>query len=215
MMLSLLLAVCTLDVKMPAGPVRPESDVHTIVLHHTAMPTMGDSLRTLRKRGMSYHYLIDDDGNVIHAVPFTRTAFHAAGANKTSIGIAFSGGVSREWSPTGKQQSAAKELIATLVDQHPGLQFLVSHGDIRDTNAGEPYGIDMASFAAETPLRYLSKDEKPLSSFRLAAMELFVSPRTPRKPKKSQRWPATEDVTCPTAPAHIRYKVTTIGASTP
>jgi hypothetical protein len=215
MMLTLLLAICTLDVKMPAGPVRPEHQVHTVVLHHTAIPTMGDSLRTLRRRGMSYHYLIDEVGNVILAVPFTRTAFHAAGANKTAIGIAFAGGATREWAPTEKQRSAAKELIARLVEQHPNLQYLIGHGDIRDTNAGEPYGLDMAAFAAETGLHYLGRDEHPLVDYRHAAMELFVSPRTPRKPKKSQRWPVTEDVTCPTGPAHIRYKVTTIGTGTP
>jgi hypothetical protein len=164
---------------------------------------------------MSYHYLIDDDGNVVQAVPFTRTAFQAAGANRTSIGISFSGGATRDWAPTEKQRSAAKQLIATLVQQHPQLQYLMGHGDIRDTNGGEPYGIDMAAFAAETGLRYLSKDEEPLAGYRHAAMELFVSPRTPRKPKKSQRWPATEDVSCPTEPTHIRYKVTTIGASMP
>src|SRR5687768_14813467 len=119
MIVPLLLAVCTLDIKLPAGPARNERKVNTIVLHHTAVPTMGDSIRTLRKRGMSYHYLIDEEGVVIFAVPFTRTAFHAAGANRNSIGIAFSGGATPEWQPTAKQRAAAKALIVRLSRQHP------------------------------------------------------------------------------------------------
>jgi hypothetical protein len=201
------LLICSLDLTLPAGPPRNENAVSTIVLHHTAVASMGDSIRTLRLRGLSYHYLIDEDGKVINAVPFSRTAFHAAGANKTSVGISFTGGLAPDWAPSPKQRTAAKALIATLVKQHPSLQYLVGHGDVRDTNAGEPYGIDMAAFAEENGLHYLAKDEHPLAAYRTAAMVLFTTPRTPRKPSRSKSFPEDESVTCTEPPRHIRYKV--------
>jgi hypothetical protein len=207
MILSLLLAVCTLDLRLPAGPPRDPRKVETIVLHHTAVSTTGDSIRTLRMRGMSYHYIIDEDGVTTSMVPFGRTAFQAAGANKTSIGIAFVGGATPAWTPTEKQRTAAKELIVRLVRQHPGLHYLVGHGDIRDTNAGEPYGVEMETLAADLGLRHPAREEKPLADFRRAAMELFASPRTPRTPSRSTRFPDNESVTCPTPPTHIQYKV--------
>jgi hypothetical protein len=216
MIFALLLAVCTLDVRLPAGPARNEPEVDTIVLHHTALATTGNSIRTLRLRGMSYHYIIDEDGVVIQAVPFIRTGRHAAGANKTSIGIAFVGGASRAWAPNEKQRAAANDLIVSLLRTHPTLHYIVGHGDIRDTNAGEPYGLGLETIAAETGLRHPSKDEEPLLDFRTAALELFASPRMPRRPSRSTRWPDHESVSCPDGPAsHIRYKVSTIGASPP
>ena len=207
----LLLALCTLDLKLPAGRPRNERRVDTIVLHHTAVPTTGDSIRTLRRRGMSYHYLIDEDGEIIFVVPFGQTAFHAAGANRTSIGIAFVGGASPAWKPSKKQHTAAKGLIVRLVRQHAGLRYLVGHGDIRDTNAGEPYGVAFDKLINELEaesnlaLQHPSKDDTPLADFRRAALELFVSPRSPRTPSRSQRWPEDESVTC--AGKRVRYKV--------
>jgi N-acetylmuramoyl-L-alanine amidase len=211
MMLAALL-FCSLDLRLPAGPVRKPQQVQTIVLHHTAVPTIGNSIRTLRLRGMSYHYIIDEQGLIIRTVPFGRTAFHAAGANRTSIGIAFVGGATIAWAPTEQQRTAAKQLIATLVRQHPRLQYVVGHGDIRDTNAGEPYGVSFESLIAELQaeahiaLRHLSKDEEPLLAYRDAAIELFANPRTPRTPSPTRQWPDHESVTCPGG-KHIDFPV--------
>ena len=83
---------CTLNAPLRSGGPRPPMTVNTIVLHHTAIASLGNSLGTLRSRRLSYHYLIDSDGTIVRAVSPERVAFHAAGANRGSIGISFVGG---------------------------------------------------------------------------------------------------------------------------
>ncbi|HYP07829.1 MAG TPA: peptidoglycan recognition family protein [Bryobacteraceae bacterium] len=212
----LALLVCTLDLALNGGPPRKAPEVQTIVLHHTTLPTMGNSIRVLRLRGMSYHYLIDDTGAVVNAVPFTRTAYHAAGANDTSVGIAFTGGMDTTWEPTPKQRAAAKALITTLVRQHPGIRYLIGHGDVRDINAGEPYGVSfdqlLAELEAESSIKLLHphNDEQPLAAYRELALERLANPRTVRTPSRRRRRPAYEAVTCRSGKrtSRVRYPVT-------
>jgi hypothetical protein len=151
---------------------------------------------------MSYHYLIDDDGTIVKAVPVGRTALHAAGANRGSIGIAFTGGTNASWSPTVEQWASAKALIANLVKDYRSIHYLVGHGDVRDTNAGEPYNVSFDRMIAElqseshVALRHPTSDEPPLEAFRRAAVYLLEHPRVPRRVTRPEALRKFETLTC-------------------
>jgi hypothetical protein len=158
----------------------------------------------LRQRGLSYHYLIDPAGRVIRLVPPNRIALHAAGANRRSIGISFVGGSSLHWSPTTAQWTAAKQLVGALARSYSTIRYLIGHGDVRDTNRGEPYGITLAQLLDEISaerrisLRHPRPDEEPLRSFRETALRLEVSPRTPGGRVPPAKLPKVETATCAT-----------------
>ena len=125
-------------------------------------------LGDLRSRRLSYHYLIDSDGTIVRAVSPERVAFHAAGANRGSIGISFVGGNQSSWSPTDAQLNAADKLIGRLVKKYPTIRYVMGHGDVRDTNAGEPYNVsfdrmigDVRS-ATKIELHHPGFEEEPL-----------------------------------------------------
>jgi hypothetical protein len=214
MILAAALLICSLDLRLNSGAVRKADEVHTIVLHHTAVATMGNSLRILRLRGMSYHYLIDDNGTVVQAVPFARTAYHAAGANHASIGISFIGGLDTGWEPTSKQRDAARALIATLSRKHPNIRYVVGHGDVRDINAGEPYGIHFDKLLSDlkdednVELRHPANEDYPLAGYREEALARLANPRTPSTPdrRSRKRMPPYESVTCGTGKRATRVK---------
>jgi hypothetical protein len=195
---------CILDTPIVAGLFRPEATINTIVLHHTAVDSVGASVATLRRRGLSYHYLIDPEGRVIRLVPPHRIALHAAGANRRSIGISFVGGSSSRWSPTTAQLSAAKRLVGALTRTYSKIRYVVGHGDVRDTNRGEPYGIVVAQLLYEISaeqrisLRQPRPDEQPLRGFRETAIRLEISPRTPGGRVPAAQLPKMETATCTT-----------------
>ena len=195
---------CRLERPLATGrAARRMAQVDTVVLHHTALDSVGASLATLRRRGLSYHFVIDPDGRVIAALPVARTALHAAGANSRSIGISMVGGALSSWAPSEAQWKAAKALVGRLVHSYPGIRFLVGHGDVRDTNRGEPYGVDFRRFLAELEadqhirLWHPAPDEEPLRSFRAAALRLLERPLGPRNARPAARLPQIEKVICP------------------
>jgi hypothetical protein len=193
---------CTLNQPLPAGSVRPITSLNTIVLHHTAVASLGNSLVTLRIRGLSYHYLIDTDGTVVNAVPPRRVAYHAAGANNGSIGVSFVGGKEPSWSPTDAQLKAADALIGRLVKRYRTIRFVIGHGDVRDTNAGEPYNVSFDRMIADVhaasrvELRRPGADEEPLKDFRQAALYLLEHPRTTSTAARHRRFQKFETMTC-------------------
>jgi hypothetical protein len=179
------------------------AQVDTLVLHHTALDSVGASFATLRRRGLSYHFVIDPEGQVIAGVPVARVALHAAGANSRSIGISMVGGALPSWAPSEAQLKAAKGLIAALVQSYPRLRYIVGHGDVRDTNRGEPYGVDFSRLSAELQadqqirLRRPEPEEEPLRAFRAAALRLLDRPVAPRSAKPVARLPKIEKAICP------------------
>ena len=195
---------CILDTPMLAGVPRPEATINTIVLHHTAIDSAGASIATLRRRGLSYHDLIDPDGRVVRLVPPNRIALHAAGANRRSIGISFVGGSSSTWAPTAAQWSAAKRLVAALARSYSKIRYIIGHGDVRDSNRGEPYGVTLTQLLDEISaeqrisLRYPRTDEQPLQGFRETALRLEISPRMPRRRTPLAKLPKVETATCKT-----------------
>ena len=189
--------VCAINRPLKSGARRELRTINTIILHHTAIDTLSGSLSTLRSRGTSYHYVIDTDGVVVHLTPLNRVAFQAAGANRPAIGISFVGGVEPTWRPTDAQWSAAKSLIAALVRRNPNIKYLIGHGDVRDTNAGEPYNVNFDQLLTElrnVRLQHLATNQEPLATFRRSAAYLLEHPRTAAEPRPSV--PTPERLTC-------------------
>ena len=194
--------ICVLDRPLRAGSFRSLRTVHTIVLHHTAIDSVGGSIARLRQRGLSYHYLVAPDGRVIEGVPPSRSALHAAGANRTSIGISLVGGAMGNWTPTEAQVTATRQLVGRLARAHPGIRYLVGHGDVRDSNRGEPFGVNFGvlldALAAREKVRLLHPGfgEEPLRGFRQSALRLQARPLTPKSRVAVADLPSVERVTC-------------------
>ena len=76
-------------------PRRELSEITTVVLHCTELPTLGDARRTARRSFRllpkpSYtagHFYVDRDGRVERWVPEDRVVNHVAGHNATSVGV--------------------------------------------------------------------------------------------------------------------------------
>lgn len=125
-------------------------DITTIVLHTTDGTTLDGALSTLAARGLSYHYLIDVDGDVVKAVDFERVAYHAgqsygpdgANVNSYSIGISM---VNDGVMPFTKEQIASTaNLIRELAAKIPTLKWITTHSRIspgrkRDPEKNFPY----------------------------------------------------------------------------
>lgn len=52
-----------------------------IVAHNTAGISVSGSLDTLKKKGFSYHIIIDRNGSLTQSVPFNKKAYHAGNSN--------------------------------------------------------------------------------------------------------------------------------------
>ena len=94
------------------GATRPLTAIDTVVIHHTG-GGIGGLLPTLRDRGLSYHYAIQPNGDIIQFANPQTTAFHARHLNQNSIGIAFVGNFANA-EPTIEAYHACTELIKTL-----------------------------------------------------------------------------------------------------
>jgi hypothetical protein len=173
------------------------------VLHHTAIDSVGDALGTLRHRGLSYHYLVTPEGRVIEAVPARRVALHAAGANRRSVGISMVGGSSATWQPAAAQLAATKRLVGRLARTYTGIRYVIGHGDVRDTNRGEPFGVDFPQLLKELSseervvLQHPGSEQEPVAGFRVAALRLLAHPLTPRYRVPAPELAAVETATCP------------------
>jgi N-acetyl-anhydromuramyl-L-alanine amidase AmpD len=121
-------------------PSRSESQIDTIVIHHTALPASVGPERIatvlVRDRGMAgiaYHYFIAADGTIYQTQPLTTLTGHAYQFSNTSVGIAFAGDFT-DLVPTAEQLEAGGALCAYLMgtlnitrDNIKGLSELVAH----------------------------------------------------------------------------------------
>lgn len=96
------------------GPMQPRGGT----FHYTGGSTAQGAIDTLRKRGLSYNYLIDRDGSIIGLVPPDHRAAHMRPSNRgveglgnqNMIGYAFVGMGEKDMTP--QQQQAAYELAS-------------------------------------------------------------------------------------------------------
>ncbi len=121
-------------------PSRPESQIDTIVIHHTALPAdLGpERIATVLVRdrdmaGIAYHYFVAADGTIYQTQPLTTLTRHAYQFSDNSIGIAFAGDFTNAV-PSAAQLEAGGELCAYLLrrlnierDAVKGLRELVGH----------------------------------------------------------------------------------------
>lgn len=66
---------------------KKERKPHVIVTHWDVCTSADSCKRVLEKRGISTHFVIDNDGTIVQLVDPNNIAWHAKGANKYGIGI--------------------------------------------------------------------------------------------------------------------------------
>ena len=88
---------------------------------------------------ISYHYIIDNIGDIYQCLPETEVAYHCGNLtiNKKSIAIKFDGNMEIQ-KPTDKQIKAYKELMVWLTTKRPDLPKIIkgcekNHRDIKPT----------------------------------------------------------------------------------
>lgn len=128
-----------------AAFTRPRTaDVTTIVLHGSAGKSAESSISWLAKIGLSYHYIIERDGNVTKLAPVNREAFHAGiskgpngpNVNRYSIGICFA---TDEKEPiTSAQIVAATKLCREVCKVVPTIKHITCHKFISPGRKTDP-----------------------------------------------------------------------------
>jgi N-acetyl-anhydromuramyl-L-alanine amidase AmpD len=128
----------------------------TIVLHATDGASASSSIAWLREIGLSYHYVIERDGEITKAVPVSRVAYHAGksmgpdgpNVNDYSIGISFANFESRRESLTAAQVNACKNLVQELAVSDPHLNWLTTHAVISPGRKTDPRMLSRENLTA-------------------------------------------------------------------
>ncbi len=121
-------------------PTRPETDIKTIAILHTAAPASVGPERIasalIKDRdlpGISYHYFVAADGTLYQTQPLTVLTQHAYQFSPTCVGVAFAGDFTSAI-PTSQQLQAGGQLCAFLMrklgvsrDNIKGLSEMVTH----------------------------------------------------------------------------------------
>lgn len=69
---------------------RPERDIKLFVNHWDVCLSSGQCQKVLDKRGISVHFLIDNDGTIYQTLDLQHAAFHAGNVNRKSVGVEIS-----------------------------------------------------------------------------------------------------------------------------
>ena len=69
---------------------RPQRDVKLFVNHWDACLSATQCQKVLDKRGISVHFLIDNDGTIYQTLDMQHAAFHAGKVNRKSVGVEIS-----------------------------------------------------------------------------------------------------------------------------
>jgi N-acetyl-anhydromuramyl-L-alanine amidase AmpD len=102
-------------------PARSLTDIKQLVIHHTATsPTITPKriadyqVRTLKKPGIVYHYVIAANGTIYQTNRLETACDHAYGRNNQSVGVCFVGNFTKAI-PTNAQLKAGGRLCAWLL----------------------------------------------------------------------------------------------------
>lgn len=144
----------------------------TIVYHATAGGNLSGAISTLKAKGFSYHVLIDKDGTIWKAVPYTRVAFHAGrsvgpegkGVNDYSVGICFVNRNDGIDLITPEQYRAAREYTLELKRVLPALRWACTHFGVSWGRKTDPRLFDLRAFCAEVRLEAW---KMPIATWRL------------------------------------------------
>ncbi len=145
----------------------------SIVLHATGGSTLCGALETLRKKGFSYHYLIDKCGEVIQCVKNELVAFHAgksngpegASVNEYSIGVSLVNKNNGKDPYTEVQQSSLQSLLEKICSEVQSIKYITSHRQISWPRKNDPVGFEhiINNLAQRLKLVYWKNSEVPVS----------------------------------------------------
>ena len=152
--------------------------VRTIVLHHSAGPSVRSAENALINRNLGYHFMIEKDGTVYEYAPVHRYMSHAYRYNRGSAGVCFIGG--GKYGPASECQiEAVIEVLRMLAFDFPAITTVTGHkhvdrrgphlrrGKIDPRFEGEPeqsidWKIDekfMKRIANQSGLRFVNRKE--------------------------------------------------------
>lgn len=131
----------------------------TICLHATAGGSAEGAISTLRKRGLSYHYIVEKNGHIYKCVPSESVAYHAGvskgphgtGVNSYSIGISFVNLNDGRDQYTQEQFDACESLVAALRGAFP-IRYLTTHYWVSPGRKTDPKGFDVEKLARKEGL---------------------------------------------------------------
>lgn len=148
---------------------RDLNKIDTIVLHWTGSNTFDEATTELNRRGVGYHFIIDNDGSaggvgkVIQLVEVIRNVGHAGGGygphgtevNDSSIGISFQcrGSEGDKLGSTKIQPEAYNSLVKLLKELFeicPNLRFLTAHLWTIPSERVDPYTFDFNKLMGES-----------------------------------------------------------------
>jgi len=129
--------------------------IDTVVLHATVEPSIEGTLEVLRQRELSYHFLIDQNGDVLECVDPRFVAYHAGksfgpqgdGVNEYSIGISFVNRNDGVDPFTDAQHEAIRTLLVALLKDFPSVRYLTTHAIISPNRKDDPLGFPVADLA--------------------------------------------------------------------
>tara|TARA_R100001129_G_scaffold31963_2_gene21321 strand:- start:72 stop:560 length:489 start_codon:yes stop_codon:yes gene_type:complete len=103
-------------------------DVATVRRWHMDKPPKGRGWRDV-----GYHFLIRTDGTIEHGRPIDQIGAHVKGQNKSSIGIAYAGGLDVDGTPrdtrTDEQTAAMVMLSMALMVAIPTIRTVHGHNE--------------------------------------------------------------------------------------
>jgi N-acetyl-anhydromuramyl-L-alanine amidase AmpD len=99
--------------------------IRQFVLHHDGCPTAASCFNVLHnERGLSCHFLLDNDGTIYQTIDLAFMGFHAAGFNASSVGIEMCNRGDAKQFPTFYRERRQKRDITTCrIHGHTYLAF--------------------------------------------------------------------------------------------
>lgn len=124
------------------------SGIKYITIHCTASPIgRGDTAEDITQWDIerfsrpSYHYVIEETGNIVSTLPENKLGAHTGGHNTGNIGISYIGGIDKEGKPqdtrTDAQKKAMRDLINELKGKYPNAKIL-GHNEWAGVNKACP-----------------------------------------------------------------------------
>ena len=121
---------------------RELSEITTLVLHHSAHPSMDvydianfhvceDYLQKEGAPGIAYHFIIDFEGRIVQTNSLDRISWHVSQNNDYTLGICVLGNFKKKKLPK-KQQKGLNQLIELLKGKFPNL-LIKKHSDFKRT----------------------------------------------------------------------------------
>jgi N-acetyl-anhydromuramyl-L-alanine amidase AmpD len=99
--------------------------IRQFVVHHDGCPSAASCFNVLHnERGLSCHFLLDNDGTIYQTVDLAFMAFHAAGFNASSIGIELCNrGDAKQWPDFYRQRRQKRDVTTCRIHGHTYLAF--------------------------------------------------------------------------------------------